>query len=494
MIDQERQNAVLTLYKQGVPHKTISRQLHIDTKTVRVIVSRGAAREPNPANRKKIDDALLSQLYGDCKGYVQRMHEILAEKHGVSIGYSTLARMVRNSGLGKVVDDRSSRVPDMPGEEMQHDTSDYKITIGSSVQKLICSGLYLRYSKMRYIRFYRRFNRFTMKCFFDEALRHWGYCARTCIIDNTHLAILLGSGSSARMAPEMENFAKNYGFVWKAHAIGHANRKAGTERNFHTVETNFIPGRTFSSLEDCNMQAIEWATIHYAQRPQTKTKLIPVELFETEKGMLTQLPDYISSPYLPHERCLDTYGYCSFDGNFYWVPKTPHLTSVTILQYAAHLRIMNGTDEIIQYPIAADGVKNVLVAPQGHSDIVRYVPKNRKMGYEKEEMRLCELGNDATAYIKNAMSASSGVVHRGAFIRGLHTLQRRFGQSIFLKALKRAAQYQVFDLAAIERIIRQIIRIDCNEIVIEPDITEDYRSRDAFRDGQFSEENEGDYE
>mgnify|MGYP002749825947 FL=1 len=84
-------------------------------------------------------------------------------------------------------------------------------------------------------------------------------------------------------------YAKSYGFIWYAHEIGHSNRKAGKERNFLAVETNFLPGRTFTPLEDLNKQAFEWATKRYANRPQSKTKLIPSELFEHEKPLLVKL-------------------------------------------------------------------------------------------------------------------------------------------------------------------------------------------------------------
>ena len=50
---------------------------------------------------------------------------------------------------------------------------------------------------------------------------------------------------NALIVPEMEAFAKQYGFVFRCHEIGHCNRKAGEERSFWTVETNFLPGRTF---------------------------------------------------------------------------------------------------------------------------------------------------------------------------------------------------------------------------------------------------------
>ena len=84
-----------------------------------------------------------------------------------------------------------------------------------------------------------------------------------------------GLGSNAVMAPEMEAFARAYGFSFLCHAPKHSDRKAGEERSFLTVETNFVPGRTFQNLEDLNRQALEWSTVRLEQRPQGKAGLIP---------------------------------------------------------------------------------------------------------------------------------------------------------------------------------------------------------------------------
>ncbi len=421
------------------------------------------------------------------------MHEILTEEHGISIGYSSLTRLVRDKGLGVKHKQPSCHVPDVPGEEMQHDTSEHIVVIAGKKRKVISSGLYLRYSKMRYIRFYRRFNRFTMKCFFDEALRHWGYCARNCIIDNTHLAILYGSGSSAVMVPEMIGFANNYGFSWKAHAIRHANRKAGTERNFYTVETNFLPGRAFASLEDMNIQSIQWATVRYAQRPQAKTKLIPNALFETEKSALVKLPDYISVPSIEHQRHVDQYGYLSFDGNYYHVPESLKKRIVNVLQYANYLGIMDGIKEVLRHQIAADGIKNERIVEPGHVPLPRYAPKNRKLSCEQEDKKLREMGETFAHYLDQANSPQSGVKQRPAFVRGLYALSRHLGASLLEQALKRALAYNVFDLGAIERIAGQFIEISEETSGNRSDTQEDYQKRTTYRDGQYTDENPTDY-
>ena len=180
---------------------------------------------------------------------------------------------------------RCQHVPDEPGAEMQHDTSVYQVRLGEERVRLIASLMYLRYCKERYLKFYRLFNRFTMKCFFHETLMFWKRSAKRCIIDNTNLARLRGSGKRAIIVPEMAAFAERYGFQFVCHELRHPNRKAGEERSFWTVETNFLPGRTFASLEDLNRQALEWATVRMHHRPQGKTRLIPAKAFEYERSL-----------------------------------------------------------------------------------------------------------------------------------------------------------------------------------------------------------------
>ena len=119
---------------------------------------------------------------------------------------------------------RCERVPDEPGAEMQHDTSPFTLLVGSGRLRLQASLLYLRYSKRRYLQFYPVFDRFHMKCFLHLALMHWGYAPRICVIDNTNLARWRGLGANAVMVPEMEAFARAYGFRFLCHAPKHPDR------------------------------------------------------------------------------------------------------------------------------------------------------------------------------------------------------------------------------------------------------------------------------
>jgi len=276
MINEKVRSVIRTLYTEGKAKKEIARIMNVNIKTVRSILSREQESTVTRSDKIDVSDELLRTLYKRCSGYGMRIQEVLSEEHHIDIGYSTLTRRLREENISDKQIRRSGHYEDVPGEEMQHDTSPYTILIGGVKRKVICSSLYIRYSKMRYIKFYPVFNRFTMKCSLYEALLYFGYSAAVCIIDNTNLAVQSGTGENALFNPEMIQFASQFGFRWQAHRIKHSNRKAGVERSFHTVNTSFLPGRTFSSIEDLNAQAIDWATVRYAARPQSKTRLIPL--------------------------------------------------------------------------------------------------------------------------------------------------------------------------------------------------------------------------
>ena len=366
MIETDKRKAVFLLHQEGQPVAEIARLLGLSPNTVRVIIQQGGASPPRPARADKqmLDEELLRRLYQECQGWIVRVHEKLLEEEGVKVTYSTLKRRLRELGISHPPQTRCQHVPDEPGAEMQHDTSPYQVELAGRRVRLIASLIYLRYSKRRYLRFYRAFDRFKMKCFFHEALMFWGYSARRCIIDNTNLARLRGTGANAVIVPEMEAFAKQYGFEYRCHELKHANRKAGEERSFWFTETNFLPGRTFASLEDLNRQAFEWSTTRLDNKPQGEAGLIPAKAFEHERSYLTLLPAHLPAPYKVHSRGTDEYGFMSFGANYYWVPGTKR-DEVRLLEYSDRLKIFQAGQCLAEYPLPADGVRSAKFSPPG---------------------------------------------------------------------------------------------------------------------------------
>ena len=483
MIEADMRQAICLLHREGMSLREITRRLAISRNTVRDIVAREGL--PPAARRRdkiQLDRELLGRLHQECDGWVQRIHEKLAEEHGIAVTYSTLARRLREYGIGKPPAGRCDRVADEPGAEMQHDTSPFKVRLADKPERLVASVLYLRYCKRRYLKFYRGFNRFAMKCFLHEALMFWGCAAPQCIIDNTNLARLRGSGRQAVMTPEMEAFARQYGFAFRCHEIGHANRKAGEERGFYTVETNFLPGRSFASLEDLNAQALQWATVRMEQRPQGEGRLIPAQAFEHERAFLTRLPPHLPAPYQVHERPTDQYGFIAFAGNYYWVPGTGR-DAIKVLQYGDRIKLYRQRECLAEYPLPADGERNRRFSPPGLPE-PRHQPNSRHRPTQEEERRLRALGPAMAAWLDFALADKGPARHR--FFRELFALSRRATAPLLLASVERALKYRIADLPTLERILvlNMTGGLD-SPLAIEVD--ENYRQRDACREGWLTD-------
>jgi transposase len=484
MIDPDMRNAIFQLHQEGMSMREISRRLHVGRNAVRAIVKQQGKITRKERNDKiQIEPELLERLYRQCDGWLQRIHEKLVEEEGIQVAYSTLTRMLRDLGLSRNQPVRCDRVPDEPGAEMQHDTTIYQVRLAEKRTKVVASLLYLRYSKRRYLKFYRVFNRFAMKCFLHEALMYWSYSARQCIIDNTNLARLRGAGSRAVIVPEMNAFSRRYGFQFVCHAIGHANRKAGNERSFWTVQTRFLPGRTFDSLEDLNEQGRQWATERMEHRPQTKTRLIPAKLFEHERGYLNQLPRHLPAPYQEHCRGTDQYGYVAFGANYYWVPGSRR-DDVKVFQYADHLRIFLRHTCLGEYPLPPDGVRGQHYSPPGQPR-PRHQPKNRRRDARHEEQRLRAIGHEVAAYLDFALKACG--VQRHRFTRELFAFSRKVTHDVFVKTAQRALHYRIVDLATVRRIAWLCMGQE-EGVLPQADVDEDFRQRPAYQEGCLTDQ------
>jgi hypothetical protein len=484
MTGPEKRKAIYVLHKEGMGVRALARQLKVSRNTIREIIKlKGAMPPVMREGTVAVDPELLTRLNAECQGWKQRVMEKLKDENEIDVKYSTLTRLMRKLGIGVPQDSRCDRVPDEPGAEMQHDTSPYRVPLEGTPTKVVGSLLYVRYSKRRYLKFYRSFNRFTMKCFLVETLRYWGYAALQCIIDNTNLARLCGTGKDAVMVPEMAAFAAQYGFKFVCHEIGQANRKAGEERSFWTVETNFFPGRTFQSMEDLNRQAFEWATERMYHRPVGKSRIIPAIAFEQEQPYLRKLLPHLPAPYDVLDRDTDQYGYVSVDGNFYWVPGTLR-GDVRILKYGDRLEIYRERERLVEYPLAADGVKGALISPEGLPK-PKHWPRNLRKRTEEEEKRLRALGSAVSGYLDFALKPKG--IQRHQFVRELFALMRQMTASLFIRAVERAHTYRIVDVETIRRIAFLYVQGGA-EVLPTVDVDESYRERDSYLEGRLTDE------
>ena len=312
--------SVLTLHQQGTSVREISRVLHLSRNTVR-----GILREPSPVPTPEpamagLTQQCLAEVYARAKGNAVRMAQILADEHNLHPPYSTLTRWVREAEL-RASPKRSGEYHFEPGQEMQHDTSPHKMEVAGKSITAQCAGLTLSYSRRLFIWYYPRFTRFEVKDFLLRAAKFMdGTCPR-CVIDNTSVILAGGAGADAVFAPEMVAFARTLGFKFMAHRVNDPDRKARIERPFAWIEGNFLPGRSFTSFDDLNAQALAWCTEVANVKPKRSLGMAPEAAYVMEKPYLSGLPSVLPAVYEVFERVVDLYGFVSVETNRYSMPE-----------------------------------------------------------------------------------------------------------------------------------------------------------------------------
>lgn len=484
MLNAEKRESILALHRADCSTRSIARRMKVNRKTVaKVIEQVGAPDCARRSDRMEISEDLLRDLHVECRGWKQRMHEKLSEEHGVNISYPTLTRRCRELGLARDThrSRRADHVETEPGEEMQHDTSPYTVLLGGQPTKVVASILYLRYSKMRYLKFYLRFRRYEMKCFLHEALLHFGCCARVCIIDNTNLARLRGTGYRATIHPEMDSFSRRYGFEFICHEIGHSDRKAGNERCFWTTETNFLPGRNFENLNDLNAQAFQWATVRLSGRPHAKTKAVPGELFEFERQHLLPVTADLPGPTRPLQRGIDPYGCIDIDTNSFWIPGDRR-GGVKIIEHPDHYLIYRQDKLVVRYPKPPQDVRQERFTPDGVD--TRPARRSKPRSTRLEEDELCAIGPEVAGYIDFILSEAKGL-RAANLIRLVHGLSRKISKQLFRQTIGRAHHYHITDIEVIENIAHMLLGQEGKNLP-RRDVDPNLEQRDSYCEGSTS--------
>ena len=417
MLDQVTRSTILRLHEEGHGTRFIARALGVARQSVRDVIAAGTDVIPELHRPTAIDphhDRVV-ELHRICRGNLVRVHEELAAE-GIDTPYSTLTRYCRTRGIGQRPKKPVGRYHFGPGEEMQHDTSPHKVEVGGRELLLQCASLVMCYSRMRFIRCFRRWNRFSARVFLTEALVHFGGAAGRCMLDNSTV-LMVGTGKSAVPVPEMAAFAKRMGdFGFVAHIPGDANRSARVERPFHHVENNFYPGRTFTDLADLNRQLHDWCE-RYNATSHRYLKTSPVSLFAVEQPQLKPLPAFVPEPIQLHVRKVDVHGFVTLHVNRYSVGDRLIGRQVEVHEAHTSLRVFDGPRLVVEHEKRDPG----LAAWVTHPDHARRWRRKKRREPPSEEERALRAAGPALAALCDALRARHGGQARRT-IRRLHRL------------------------------------------------------------------------
>src|SRR6185437_6103768 len=411
----------------------------------------------------------ILELYASCKGNLVRVHEELADA-GAILSYTALTAFCRRHGIGHEPRRPAGQYHFEPGEEMQHDTSPHEAEIGGKLQSLQTASLALCHSRMIFCQMYPRFRRFECKAFLTDALVYFDGACERCMIDNTHVVVLSGTGREMVPVPEMVAFGERFGFTFHAHEVGDANRSARVERPFDYIDNNFLAGRRFTDWADLNARARAWCdkvnSVH-----KRSLHASPRELFVAERARMRRLPVHVPEVYLLHQRIVDTEGYVNVSRNRYSVPWQMMGRQLEVRESKARIDVFDGPRRIASH-------ERVIEPGDVRVTLTAHRPPRSEGVFAKralcvEERRLAERLPETTPYI--ALLRSRGRGHNRD-IRWLLRMVDEYPRVALLAALGEALRYGLADLERLERMILR--RIAKDFFVLRPDADTDPESTD----------------
>jgi transposase len=447
MLDESQRAAILELHKKGNSIRSIADALKVSRDAVDTVIERGSREVPRvirPELAEPWREEILTQ-FEQCKGNLVRVHEELRKK-GAALSYQALTGFCRRHGIGYEPKPPAGHYDFKPGEEMQHDTSPHEASIGGVLKKVQTASLVLCFSRMIFIQLYARFTRFECKLFLTAALKYFDRTAARCMIDNTHVVVLRGTGADMVPVPEMEAFAQRFGFFFVAHEKGDANRSARVEGPFNYVDNNFLAGRKFDDWAHLNHEAVAWCnTVNaaYSNKLHARRR----ELFAAELPALKSLPIWIPEVYVLHHRIVDVEGYVSVRGNRYSVPYKLIGRQMEIRELAERIEVYDGPRLVASHARVVESLDLRVTMPEHRP------PRGelRKTGPSIEEQELLVTQPKLASYATALKQHASG---RGTLVmRRLLKMVRDYPEAPLLTAVNRAERYGLFDLDRLERLV-----------------------------------------
>jgi len=254
------------------------------------------------------------------------------------------------------------RLHTFPAEQGQVDWAHFgHVAVGRAKRALSCFVTTLSYSRALYLEFF--FDQ-TMENFLRghiHAFQNWGGSPRVILYDNLRSAVLERRGNEIHFNPRLLELCAHYHFVARPCQVRAGNQKGRVERAIRYVRDSFWAGRTFTTLAECNRQALQWRDQVAHQRPWPGDDSRTVgQVFSEEQARLLPHPLHpFSTDLVVPVRSPKTI-YVRFDLNDYSIPPEAVGRQLTLVASDTLVRILDGSAEIARHHRCFDRHEEVL--------------------------------------------------------------------------------------------------------------------------------------
>src|SRR6185503_11552597 len=184
------------------------------------------------------------------------------------------------------------RLQAFPGEQAQVDWAHFgHVMVGRAKRALSCFVMTLSYSRALYLEFFLDQTTENFLRGHVHAFQAWSGAPRIILYDNLKSAVLERRGDQVHFNPRLLELAAHYHFAPRPCQIRAGNQKGRVERAIRFVRDSFWAGRTFTTLEECNRQALLWRdeVAHQRRWPDDASRTV-AQAFADEQPRLLPLP------------------------------------------------------------------------------------------------------------------------------------------------------------------------------------------------------------
>lgn len=426
-------------FVEKLPKKVIARRLHLDIKTVR----RALQKNSFSYGRQKPRGSKLNQFKDKIEALLKTYPSLSAVRIYEEIqkmGYEGCISILRDY-LKAIRPPRKVflHIQTTPAEEAQVDWA-YAGTVEeeTSSQKIYCFLMVLSFSGMLYLEFFPSQSLEHFMIAHVHAFHFFGGCTKKIRYDNLKSVVLNRIGPSIQFNARFLDFAAHYLFTPSPCNIKSPHEKGRVENAVRYVKRNFLSGRSFISIRQCNREAFLWRDQTANCRIHGTTKKRPLDLFqEREKPLLTPLPAIDYDTRITRSVKSTTQALVRFDTSRYSVPFAYASRTLTLKANDQLVSIYDKDKLIAQHHKATQN--NQLVEDPSHrKGLLQSKPHAT---FFKNRDALMSLGDTAKAYFE-AMCRTQ--IHIPPHVKKIMALVDLYGKTEVLSAMEHAMHYGAF--------------------------------------------------
>lgn len=218
------------------------------------------------------------------------IYQDLVERFSFENKYNSVKRFVR--GLRQKAPEQFDRLEFLPGEEAQVD-------YGQGAMSLHPSGKYrrprlfvmtLKYSRRSFRKVVWKSSQETWARLHEEAFRYFGGSVQYVVLDNLKEGVIKPDIYEPELNPVYVAMLDHYAVMGDPARVRDPNRKGTVENAIQHTQDTGLKGRRFESIEAQNQWLMHWEETWAAKRIHGRMKRQVEQMFQEEKPYLNPLP------------------------------------------------------------------------------------------------------------------------------------------------------------------------------------------------------------